>query len=167
MDGQTPQDRLQPSLLDRITDLNPSAKSEPSDQRYLTARQLRAAIVRDLGWLLNTGRLEATRRLDDFPAVARSVLNYGIPELSGTLLSNINATMLERSIRSAIIDFEPRIRRQSLKVRVIAEDDASARNALTFEIEAEAWGYPGPLHFLLKTEMDLEHGHVSIVDFGG
>ncbi|MEM1432628.1 MAG: type VI secretion system baseplate subunit TssE [Pseudomonadota bacterium] len=162
-----PQDRLQPSLLDRITDLNPEAKSEPSDQRYLNSRQLRAAIVRDLGWLLNTGRLEATTPLDGYPAVARSVLNYGIPELSGTLLSNVNITMLERSVRSAIIDFEPRIRRHSLTVRVLVDEDANARNMLTFEIEAEAWGYPGPLHFLLKTEMDLEHGHVSIVDFGG
>jgi type VI secretion system protein ImpF len=167
LDGQPPQDRLQPSLLDRITDLNPSAKSEPSDQRYLSSRQLRAAIVRDLGWLLNTGRLDATMRLDAYPAVAKSVLNYGIPELSGSILSNINAAMLERSIRDSIIDFEPRILRHSLKVRVLIEDDAARRNALTFEIQAEAWGHPGPLHFLLKTEMDLEHGHVSIADFGG
>jgi len=167
LDDSTLQDRLQPSLLDRITDLNPGVKSEPSEKRYLDHRQLRSAIIRDLGWLLNTGRYESVANLDRYPAVAQSVINYGIPDMSGTVLSNIDAADLERSLRKAILDFEPRIRRSSLVVRVSTDDQSAQRNAVVFEIQAEAWGHPAPLYFLLKTEMDLEHGQVSISDFGG
>jgi type VI secretion system protein ImpF len=34
-------------------------------------------------------------------------------------------------------------------------------NALMFEIEADLWAQPLPLHLYLQTEVDLETGHFT------
>ena len=70
-----PQERLQPSLLDRLTDKAPDTKSESRDRRVLSMRQLRQAVLRDLAWLLNTGQLETTDDLEPYPQVRDSVMN--------------------------------------------------------------------------------------------
>ena len=57
----TTQERLQPSLLDRLTDDEPGSRSEGRDKRVMSMRQLRAAVLRDLEWLLNCG----CRPIDD------------------------------------------------------------------------------------------------------
>ena len=45
-----PQERLQPSLLDRLVDDNPGEQKESRDQRVLVIRKLRDFVLRDLAW---------------------------------------------------------------------------------------------------------------------
>ena len=52
MADKTLTERLQPSLLDRLTDLEPEAKTESRDSRVINIRRLREIIRRDLAWLL-------------------------------------------------------------------------------------------------------------------
>src|SRR5690348_2818906 len=104
-----PQERLQPSLLDRLTDEAPDVKEESRDKRVLNLSQLRASVLRDIRWLLNTVNLEATQDLSAWPQVASASVNYGIPDLAGTTVSSTNEMVLERAIRRAILNFEPRI----------------------------------------------------------
>ena len=47
-------ERLQPCLLDRLTDDEPEKSTESRDRRVFSLRQLRQAVLRDLSWLLNT-----------------------------------------------------------------------------------------------------------------
>ena len=47
------QERLQPSLLDRLIDDDPTNRVESADKKTLTKQALRQAVLRDLGWLLN------------------------------------------------------------------------------------------------------------------
>jgi type VI secretion system protein ImpF len=79
----TPQERLQPSLLDRLTDDEPGTRDESRNKRILSIRQLRECVLRDLSWLLNTTQLEANEDLDAYPEVRRSTVNYGVPSLAG------------------------------------------------------------------------------------
>ena len=58
VDGRLPQDRLQPALLDRLTDDEPGSREEPVEARVLSKRRLRQSVLRDLAWLLNATRLE-------------------------------------------------------------------------------------------------------------
>jgi len=46
-----PRERLQPSLLDRLTDNSPQATVESRDERVMSSRQLRKSVLRDLEWL--------------------------------------------------------------------------------------------------------------------
>ena len=163
----TQQERLQPSLLDRLTDDDPAAKSESSEKRFLSLRQLRQAVIRDLRWLFNTGAIASVEPLGDYPELIPSVINYGIPDISGSLVSNIDIRTLERQIKQAIFDFEPRILRRTLTVKAIINREDMSPSAVAFEISADVWGQPGPSHLYLKTEMDLETGTATVTDMGG
>jgi type VI secretion system protein ImpF len=161
----TQQERLQPCLLDRITDDAPEKKQESRDQRVVSLRRLREGVLRDLGWLLNASNMAMLEDLTDYPHVARSVLNYGMPGLAGTLASGIDVVEFERKIYQAIVDFEPRILRDTLKVRLAVAPDQMSHNAMTFEIEGQLWAQPVPQRIYLKTEIDLELGEVKLSDY--
>ena len=159
-------DRLQPALLDRLTDdHHPAAVDD--DHRVMTKQQIRQAVLRDLSWLLNAAQPLA-RIAERFPAVADSVVNYGLPPLAGQLASRIDVSVLERSIREAIIRFEPRILADSLEVKAIEFDNAMAtHNIIEFEIRGFLWAQPVPLELLLRTQLDLEVGQVEVKDATG
>ena len=160
----TPSERLQPSLLDRLTDDAPAERSESRDQRVLTAQRLRAALLRDLAWLLNTGHLETVEDLEDYPEARRSVVNYGIPDLTGLTIAGADTAQIEKAVRQAIADFEPRISPQSLRVTAETGEDGGVRNALVFRIDGELWAKPAPQALCLKTQVDLETGDVTVTE---
>jgi len=163
----THKERLQPSLLDRLTDDEPARRAESREQRVFSLSRLREAVLRDLAWLLNTTNFEAGTDLDAHPEVRHSVVNYGIPDLSGIYVSSANIGELERDLRQAILDFEPRILRHSLAVRLQTNESQMNHNAMTFLIEGELWAQPVPLRMYLKTEIDLDIGDVQIVEYAG
>jgi len=155
-------DRLQPSLLDRLTDDDPTNPKESADKRVLSLTQLKASVLRDLAWLLNT-----TSLLDDdatlHTAAGTSVVNFGLPALAGNSASNVDVPALETLIHQAIATFEPRILRHTLRVRARATAEMN-HNALSFEIEGDLWAQPVPLRLMLQTDLDLETGHVRVVN---
>ena len=159
-----PQDRLQPALLDRLTDEEPESGVESRERRVISMRRLRECVLRDLAWLLNTTPLGQTEDLDEFPEARSSVIDYGLRDLAGRTLSGVDAGELEAHIRSAIQRFEPRILPRTLRVRAVLPDDPQHRNALAFEIEGELWGQPLPSHLFLKSEIDLEDGSMTVVE---
>ena len=163
----TPKERLQPALLDRLTDDDPERATESREARVLSPARLRECVRRDLAWLFNATRMEAVQSLADFPLVARSVLNYGIPDLAGRTASSLATAQLEQMIRQAILDFEPRLDRNSVKVRLVLDQQQMNHNALSFDVEAELWAQPLPLHLFLRTAVDLESGSVEVSDQGG
>ena len=162
-----PQERLQPSLLDRLTDDAPEAHTEPREARVLNLTQLRASVLRDLAWLLNTVNLAASRDLEPFREAQHSTLNYGIPDLAGSSAAGRNAKELEREVRQAIIDFEPRILRETVRVSVRLQPDQMDRHALTFIVEGDLWAQPVPVSVYLKSEVDLETGTVTVSETSG
>lgn len=159
-----PTERLQPSLLDRLTDDEPESREESREQRVLNVRRLRQCVLRDMVWLLNAVALDAVQDLSATPEAAHSVVNFGILDLSGHHLSGSDALDIERRIRQAILDFEPRVLKDTLKVKVTAADEKYSHNAMTFDIEGDLWMQPLPLRLYLKTEIDLETGHVNVTD---
>ena len=158
-------DRLQPALLDRVTDDAPASNVEAEDRRLMSKAALRQAVIRDLGWLFNATQPLLAREAAEHPAAATSVLNYGLPALAGELASKIDVAQLERSIRKAIVDFEPRILAETVSVRAIEADDVLAtHNVIEFEIRGLLWAQPVPLEMLLRTQLDLEAGKVKVRD---
>ena len=158
----TSKERLQPSLLDRLTDDEPDQQQESRDQRVLSANRLRECVLRHLGWLFNSTRLPEREEVERYPFAAHSVINFGLPPLTGATARSVDMEALERNLRQTVADFEPRIFRQSLRVRTEVNEERMSHNALTFEIEGELWAQPLPLQLYLKTEIDLESGQVLI-----
>ena len=160
-------DRLQPALLDRLTDDAPGASEEPLERRVMSKSQLRNAVLRDLAWLFNATQPLAAS--PDMPQlVAESVLNYGLPPLSGQLVSRVDVSLLERTIRQSILRFEPRLLPDSLKVVALeASNVLDTHNMIEFEIRGHLWAQPIPLEVLLRTKLDLEAGQVEVRDASG
>ena len=163
----TPKERLQPSLLDRLTDDEPDRATESRELRVLSPARLRECVRRDLTWLFNTTHMQSLQDLSEMPLVARSVMNYGIPELAGRTASSLDTVELEQMIRQAILNFEPRLDRNSVRVRPVVDQRQMNHNALSFDVEAELWAQPLPLRLFLRTAVDLETGSVEVADQGG
>ena len=163
----TTKERLQPSLLDRLTDDEPENTQESREKRVLSPSRIRDSVKRDLSWLFNAVHLSTVEELEDYPQVQRSVLNYGFPDLAGRTVSTVDTATMERVMRRVIWDFEPRLIRNSVKVKLVADPDKMGHNAMSFTIEADLWSQPLPMRLYLKTELDLEDGTVKISEVGG
>jgi type VI secretion system protein ImpF len=109
------QDFLQPALLDRLTDDEPGKRSEAREQRSMSKARLRAAVLRDLAWLFNATQQSDADAWAPYPHAQRSVLNYGLPALSGQTASTVDVGALEAAVRQAIVDHEPRILASTLR----------------------------------------------------
>jgi type VI secretion system protein ImpF len=160
-----PRERLQPSLLDRLSDDEPTVAVEARERRVMSVRSLREGVLRDLAWLLNTTNLTSVSERFRLPHVASSVLNFGLPDMSGASLAGMNTGDLERAIRQAIWDFEPRLIRSSVSVKALPTSSSITR--ITFEIEADMWAQPYPERLYIKTELDLDQAHISLAEASG
>lgn len=158
-------DRLQPALLDRLTDDEPGVRAEPLHNAVVSKARLKRTVLRDLVWLLNTTAHHTSTQLSQYPEVRKSVVNFGIPVLSGKNFSGVDWRELEHQIRDAILAFEPRILPGSLSVKALAPADILGHhNLLQFELHGELWAVPFPIELLLRSELDLETGHVKLTD---
>lgn len=161
----TPQERLQPALLDRLTDEEPTKTQEAPERRVMSKSRLRQAVLRDLAWLFNATKPTSFVDLEQIPHVRQSVLNFGLPALSGRAASSLDVTELERAVRQAILDFEPRILPGSLEVKALAlQGGLDHHNVVGVQIRGQLWAQPVPLELLVRTEIDLETGKVEIAD---
>ncbi|WP_179401431.1 type VI secretion system baseplate subunit TssE [Burkholderia guangdongensis] len=160
-------DRLQPSLLDRLTDHEPDAQQEPRERRVLSMRALRQSVQRDLGWLLNANGLESVQDVSRYPYVATSVVNYGFPDIAGKTASSIDVAQLERIVRDTIRAFEPRILRDTVSVTAVqAEETTGRHNTVSFVIEGDLWAQPYPERLYFRTDFDLEAGEIRVLEQG-
>ncbi|HWN93608.1 MAG TPA: type VI secretion system baseplate subunit TssE [Methylomirabilota bacterium] len=160
----TPSERLQPCLLDRLTDDEPGNKEESRNQRVISLQKYKRGVLRDLEWLFNASAhlpVEGKKqfRLQDYPEAHRSVLNFGTRHLCGLIAPDMEE--LEREMNAALQLFEPRILRHTLAIKATIE-----RNVIGFELHAELWANPMSEKLFIKTNIDLETGQCLLGDGG-
>ena len=170
--------RLNPTLFDKLTGdskLGGGRGSEldeieetGSALRYFSVPQLerfneaalRATVRRELGWLLNTTNFEAVVDLDLYPQVKTSVLNYGVPDLTGKTLSSRLILQRARDIRAAIQAFEPRIDEASLEVG--PSGTVERENAVTFVIHGDIRSAVRAIPIKLRTDIEADTAAVTV-----
>jgi len=158
-------ERLQPSLLDRLTDLEPTSQVESREKRVIDIRRLREIVQRDLSWLLNTNNSESWIDPERHPNVARSVLNYGVREVAGDYSTRERAELIRMSIARAIAQYEPRIREGSAHVEMRTED-VVRETIVSFDIRADMWAEPVPLELYLRSNVDITTGQITLERVG-
>ena len=159
-----PRDRLQPFLLDRLTDDQSDQTKESRDKHVFSPRQMKVALLRDMTWLMNTPAPIESDGISEFPNVASSVLNYGIPDLTGLTASGLSGASLEKAILTALQTFEPRLDKKGLGVRLATEEDGTAPNTVSLEIRGEIIANQLIDPLFVKTEVDLETGQFALKD---
>lgn len=157
------QDRLQPALLDRLADDEPESRVESAEARVITRQRLRELVLRDLAWLFNATRPNGDIDWATAPHAERSVINYGLPAMSGRSASMIDPVELQQHVREAILRHEPRILPDTLSVEaVIKAQQLDHHNQIGIRITGQMWAQPVPLELMLHTDIDLETGRVAV-----
>ncbi|MES2814912.1 MAG: type VI secretion system baseplate subunit TssE [Pseudomonadota bacterium] len=138
----------------------------------VNASVLREAVRRDIEALFNIERFESGLQLSDleqvgyvtpqdiiadFPHVRRSVLNYGVPSFSGRSITDFDLAALAKELRDVIAVFEPRLRRDTIRVKVAQGD----RTGMKIEVEAMLMLSPVPERLRLSTTIDLDNGRAT------
>jgi len=102
------------------------------------------------------------------PQARNSVINYGIPSLSGITISSMQFEAIENAVRQAIVQFEPRIDQKTLAVEVNREAGFNFQhNSLRLVIRGHMWNQPVPLELLLSADVDVETGLAAVRDMRG
>jgi len=162
--GRRPSALLLPTLLDRLVDHAPRERHETPESYAVSPAHMREIVQRDLAWLLNTTNLEDEIDREAMPHVAASVLNYGVPPFAGKYMMERNWQDIERIIRQAVIDFEPRLIPETLEVIPAGNSDGDASyNVLLFEIHGWVHMQPYPMEFLVQSSLDLETSRLSFI----
>lgn len=154
-------ERLQPSLLDRLTDDAPGDLQEARDMRVIDIRRLREIVQRDLSFLLNTNNSESWIDPVRYPMAAKSVLNYGVRDVAGDFSTLDKAQAIRKSIMQSIETYEPRIRSGSANVEIRTKDVAR-ETIVSFDIRADMWAEPIPIELYLRSTVDITTGQITL-----
>jgi type VI secretion system protein ImpF len=140
----------------------------------VTADVLREAVRRDIEALFNIERFESgfmvtdlereaieepSALIADFPLARRSVLNYGVPSFSGRGAKDFDLDALARELREVVAVFEPRLKRDTIRVKADTGDAAGMR----ISIEGTLMLSPIAERLRLSTTINLDNGRASTV----
>lgn len=121
MTSGRPRSIIRPSLLDRLV-ADPGAGRPTELDLEVGVRELQAEVQRDLERLLNS-RVSGLADLQGRPEASRSVLGYGLPDISAMYHgSEQDLQRMRQAIREAVIRFEPRLKADSVKVERVLDD---------------------------------------------
>lgn len=147
------------SVLDRLVDLEPKSQSEAPLTRSQSVRVLKAAVQRDLEWLLNTRRVfqEPDESLKE---VSRSAYVYGLPDFSQyTMVSPADQAKLLKQLLATVKLFEPRL----ANVRIVPiETTEKGIQQFRLRIEGMLLMDPSPEPVSFDTVIGLKSGTAKI-----
>jgi len=146
-------DSFVPALIDRLSLTN---------NGEMNRNVFRKTVLRDLSWLLNCSNIEKELSLENFSRVKRSVVNYGIPPLTGANLTDSDLDFIALELQKVVAYFEPRILEKTLKVSVTRNPDNGHNNYAHFRIEATYWFEPYPIDMVIRAQWDMDTGGVEI-----
>lgn len=122
---------------------------------------IRRNLSLDLASLMNTIRLDVCLPLGDHPRVAASIVNHGFQDMDSLWRNHRTPGSLAEAIRDALIVAEPRLRPETLEVRL---DDAGpdVDQRLFFEISAEMISDPNDIPLQFVAEIDPAAGKITM-----
>lgn len=122
---------------------------------------LRDHLALDLANLMSTIHLEAAQDLEGFDHVRKSILNYGLQDLSRLTTQDNRIQKLARDLRESLLTHEPRLIADSLSVN-LRKVDSGATQRIAFDITAEMAARPVDVPLEFVAEIDSGAGKVSI-----
>ena len=150
--------RITPSVLDRLLDDRPGETREAPANRQTSLRLLKAAVKRDLEWLLNT-RANPEGAPEGLTEVGRSLAVYGLPDFTTATIKNPDdRNRLRRAVEDAVRTFEPRL--EGVEVTLVAESELE--RAVQFRIDARLKVDPAPEPVIFDTTLQLTSGEFRV-----
>jgi type VI secretion system protein ImpF len=147
------------SVFDRLIDQDPKIRGEAPPTRAQSIRDLKAALRRDLEWLLNT-----RQPLDVPPQGAtelpRSLFNFGMPDITSMSASSVDdREKLRRVMEVQLAVFEPRLANARVK---FVENTELKTHTLRFVIDGLLRIDPAPEYVTFDTVLELVNGAYDV-----
>jgi type VI secretion system protein ImpF len=143
-----------PSVLDRLIDTTPGL-GDPPIALSESVRRVKASVLRDLEWLLNTRRI-ADPAPDRFVELRESLYHYGLPDT--TSLSGDDPAVrrkLQLEIETCIRTYEPRL--TDVEVALVVQE-GEKKFQVRFVVEALLRMDPDPERVVFDTVLDVGTG---------
>ena len=153
-------DLLRPSVLDRLLDRDTRGQGHPS----IGLRELKAAVARDLEWLLNTKCVieSSEPQLADLPEARASGLTYGIPDFStASWRSHADAHRICAELEAAVKTFEPRLLPSTVRVTILPTKEVDDFR-MRFRIEATLYVEPVAEAVFFDSSVEIDTGAIQV-----
>ncbi len=151
------------SILDRLLDDAPQVTSESVAEMHLDISRYKQAVARDMESLLNSRCIDFEDRIESLPQARRSILTYGITDLSSLSLLDPGAQgYLRTQIKTAIERHEPRLSR----VRVSLDAPKGHDRQLRFRVDAVLTVHPQKPPVVFDAMLQLATNTYRIAETG-
>ena len=150
-----------PCILTRLTDNNAGEKKDDLPQ-FVPLDTIRNEIIQNLDAILNSKSRPERSDLNNDDELVFSVLGFGLPDFCGRSNSPYEVEKIRREIEEQIIHFEPRIKKDSLVVRLVNIENTRQNFAFTLEIEGEFALDVLLGSFKCASYIDLETGFATV-----
>jgi type VI secretion system protein ImpF len=127
----------------------------------ISESMLRREVARDLDSLVNTIAFESAEDLRGFDAVRKSILNYGLPDLTHRSIDEHSVDDIRNEIRTALMHYEPRLLRESIKASrdmTVGVEELKVR----FVVQAELHCEPVNVTVEFVADIELDTGSIQI-----
>jgi type VI secretion system protein ImpF len=149
---------LVPSILDRLLHETPEG-ADAARSRSQVLREMKDSVRRDLENLLNT-RIWCKEIPEGLSQLATSLVNYGIPDFTGTNMSRPSERQhLRETLEEIIRRYEPRFR----TVRVVLLDPLDEYDrTLRFRIDGLLHAEPAPEPVIFDSQIDSVSATIQV-----
>lgn len=129
-------------------------------RQIITESMLRREVARDLTSLLNSIAMESTIDMADVPFARKAILNFGIPDVTNRSIDEVGVNEIPEEIRTAIVNYEPRLAAAKLHVERDETVDA-AELKIRFIVRADLLCHPVhvPVEFIADV---IETGKIVV-----
>lgn len=127
----------------------------------VTERQLRTQLSKDLDALMNTVNLGSAVNIEGLEHVTCSILNYGLPEISNRSIDEMGNSAIVEEIRTALLSFEPRLLRESVRVSRDQSVDIATLN-MRYVVSAEMACDPIAVPVEFVADLEISSGKLMI-----
>ena len=156
---------VQPSLLDRLTDVSPKSPADPRVSFAESVRQFKAGVQRDLSWLLNARRTPE-RPPEELVELPMSLYDYGIPDITSFSRDAAESkARLLRYVEDSLALFEPRI--TDLRISIAEAESEQHKRELRFSVEGTLLMDPTPERVVFDTVLHIASGDYEVAGVHG
>ena len=134
-----------------------------SPRRMASEQTLRLDLAGDLLSLLNTVNLASSIDLEEFEHVKKSIINYGLHDLSSISIDEVAVNTVGDKLKSALTSFEPRLVAGTVGVTREGNSVDTKDLKVRFAVRAEMHATPMdvPLDFVAELELDSAKMKIS------
>lgn len=127
----------------------------------MTQNQLKENLARDMVSLMNSINMNAAQDLSDYKWVAKSVVNYGLEDLSSLTPADVRSRKVLDKLREALVNNEPRLIPGTVQIE-FRDKFLNIDQKVAFDIIADMSAKPADVPLEFVAELDVSAGNIQL-----